>query len=106
MFHEHAALHILSYILLWLGGIFFLKLEWRSRESAVILGSILLSSLIDIDHLFATPIYDAQRCSIGFHPLHSYWAMPVYAAGVFWKKTRWLCLGIFIHLIIDGIACI
>ncbi|VFS53936.1 Uncharacterised protein [Moellerella wisconsensis] len=26
---------------------------------------------IDLDHLLATPIFDPNRCSIGFHPLHT-----------------------------------
>ena len=34
--------------------------------------------LIDLDHLLATPIFDPARCSIGFHPLHSYYAIGVY----------------------------
>jgi hypothetical protein len=33
---------------------------------------LLLTMLIDLDHLFVNPIFDQCRCSIGFHPLHSY----------------------------------
>lgn len=40
---------------------------------------MLLTMLVDLDHLLATPIFDPDRCSIGFHPLHSYWAIGVYA---------------------------
>ena len=29
-----------------------------------------LTILVDLDHLLATPIYDPDRCGIGFHPLH------------------------------------
>lgn len=28
--------------------------------------------LVDLDHLFATPVFDPNRASIGFHPLHTY----------------------------------
>ena len=35
--------------------------------------------LVDLDHLLADPIYDPERCSIGFHPLHSIPAIVVYA---------------------------
>lgn len=34
--------------------------------------------LIDLDHLIATPIFDPNRCSIGFHPLHTVYALLVY----------------------------
>lgn len=34
--------------------------------------------LINLDHLLADPIVDPDRCSVGFHPLHSYYVIPVY----------------------------
>ena len=34
--------------------------------------------VVDIDHLLADPIYDPNRCGIGFHPLHSYPAIAAY----------------------------
>ncbi len=106
MFHSHTAIHILGYSVLWLGALYLLRLQWRSKESVIIFLSIFLASIIDIDHLLATPIYDPIRCSIGFHPLHSYWIMPLYIAGVFWQKTRWFCLGVITHLITDALACL
>ena len=33
---------------------------------------------VDLDHLLANPIYDPCRCSIGFHPLHNYFAIVIY----------------------------
>ena len=38
--------------------------------------------VVDLDHLLAEPVYDAARCSIGFHPLHTWPAMIAYAASV------------------------
>lgn len=35
--------------------------------------------VVDLDHLLADPIYDPERCSIGFHPLHTIPAIGVYA---------------------------
>ncbi len=32
---------------------------------------MLATMLIDLDHLVASPIFDTNRCSIGFHPLHT-----------------------------------
>ena len=32
---------------------------------------LVATMLVDVDHLLADPIYDPDRCSIGFHPLHT-----------------------------------
>jgi hypothetical protein len=32
---------------------------------------MLATMLVDLDHLLADPIYDPNRCGIGFHPLHT-----------------------------------
>ncbi len=69
-------------------------------------GIMLLGLLIDLDHLLATPIFDPNRCSINFHPLHSYWAIGVYLLLCFPKKTRWLGLGLSIHIIADISDCL
>lgn len=69
-------------------------------------GIMLLGLLIDLDHLLATPIFDPNRCSINFHPLHSYWAIGVYLLLCFPKKTRWLGLGLCIHIIADISDCL
>ena len=61
--------------------------------------------LIDLDHLLANPIFDPNRCSIGFHPLHNYYALIVYVILVIPKKTRLIGLGLVIHLIADAVDC-
>ncbi len=61
--------------------------------------------LIDIDHLLATPIYDAGRCSIGFHLLHTLIPISLYFLMCFFKKTRILGIGLMIHIILDSIDC-
>lgn len=67
---------------------------------------IMLSGLwIDIDHLLANPIFDSNRCSINFHPLHSYYAIIVYIGLSIFKKTRLIGLGLVIHIIADLIDC-
>lgn len=60
---------------------------------------------IDIDHLLATPIFDPNRCSINFHPLHSYYAMAVYVLLLLPKKTRLIALGLVFHIISDLVDC-
>jgi hypothetical protein len=66
----------------------------------------LLTMLIDLDHIFATPIFDPQRCSIGFHFLHSYLAIAVYVLMLFFKKTRIVAIGLLLHIFTDVIDCI
>ena len=39
---------------------------------------MMATMLVDLDHLLANPVYDPDRCSIGFHPLHQYPIMVLY----------------------------
>ncbi|HEY5687181.1 MAG TPA: DUF6122 family protein [Yeosuana sp.] len=67
---------------------------------------IMLSGLwIDLDHLLANPMFDPNRCSINFHPLHSYIAITVYIFLLIPKKTRLLGLGLVIHILADTFDC-
>jgi len=61
--------------------------------------------LIDLDHLLATPIFDPNRCSIGFHPLHSYFAILFYIFLLIPKKSRLVALGLVIHIFSDVVDC-
>lgn len=81
-------------------ALIWFKLNWK------IAFLIMLSGLwIDIDHLLAYPIFDPNRCSINFHPLHSYYAIVVYIALSFYKKTRLIGLGLVLHIVADTIDC-
>lgn len=62
--------------------------------------------LIDVDHLIASPVYDPGRCSIGFHPLHQYPAIALYALLAAVPKTRLLGVGLLIHMLLDGLDCV
>ena len=64
-----------------------------------------LTMIVDMDHLLADPIYDPERCSIGFHPLHSYWAIGIYFLMMFWRKTRLIGIGLMIHMALDYLDC-
>lgn len=66
---------------------------------------MVLGMLIDLDHLLASPIFSANRCSINFHPLHSYYAIAVYVALLIPKKTRLVGLGLVIHILADTTDC-
>ena len=67
----HYGLHFLAPLLL--------ALLWREekwwRVSLILLATI----LVDLDYLLVRPIFDPNRCSIGFHLLHSYPMIGLYA---------------------------
>jgi hypothetical protein len=65
-----------------------------------------LTIIVDLDHLLADPIYDPHRCSIAYHPLHSYPVMVFYLALALLPHTRLVGLGLLIHMALDGIDCI
>jgi hypothetical protein len=67
---------------------------------------MIAASVIDLDHLLTNPIFDANRCSINFHPLHSYYAMIVYVILLVPKTTRLIGLGLCIHIIADYVDCL
>ena len=61
--------------------------------------------VVDIDHLWADPIYDPNRCSIGFHPLHRLPFIAFYLALCFVPKWRLIGLGLSIHMALDALDC-
>lgn len=67
---------------------------------------MLAAMLIDVDHLIADPVFDPNRCSIGFHPLHSYAAIAVYLVLLLAPVTRLIGLGLIIHVLLDGLDCL
>ncbi len=68
-------------------------------------GILMAGMLIDLDHLLADPIYDPQRCGVGFHPLHSGLPIGLYVLAVAHPRTRLLGLGLLIHIALDSIDC-
>jgi hypothetical protein len=62
--------------------------------------------LIDIDHLWANPIFDPDRCSILFHPLHSIWAMIGYILLLAPRKTRIYGIALCLHMVADSLDCL
>lgn len=67
---------------------------------------MLLGWVIDLDHLLADPVYVPDRCSIGFHPLHTAPAALVYGALLIPRPTRLLAIGLLIHLGLDLLDCL
>jgi hypothetical protein len=66
----HIALHIAVPVLV---ALVLYRRHWR-QATLTLIGTM----LVDLDHLFADPIYDPERCSIGFHPLHTAPAIMLY----------------------------
>lgn len=80
----------------------FFKKDWKM---AYLL--FLATMLVDLDHLLASPIFQANRCSINFHPLHTYYAMIVYVAMLCFKKPiRILGIGLLFHMVTDYVDCL
>ena len=67
---------------------------------------LLLTMLVDLDHLWADPLFDPCRCSIGFHPLHSYIAIFFYFVLLLFKPTRLIAIGLLMHMGTDYIDCL
>ena len=67
---------------------------------------MVLTMVVDLDHLLASPIYDPNRCSINFHPLHSYPAILLYILISAFPRTRLIGLGLLLHMGIDLTDCI
>jgi hypothetical protein len=62
--------------------------------------------LIDVDHLLASPIFDPERCSIFFHPLHSSVAIMCYILLCFIQKTQIIGFALCLHILADSLDCL
>lgn len=91
----HFGLHIIAPFFI---AYFFFNKNWKL---AYIL--MLLTMLIDLDHLLVTPIFDTNRSSINFHILHTYWALTFYIVLLFFKKIKIIGIGLILHFITDAL---
>ena len=92
--------YFLHFVFPSLVAFFFFRKDWIKTYLV-----FLATMLVDLDHLLATPIFDPCRCSIGFHPLHSYFAIGIYVALLYWPKTRIIAIGLLMHMATDQIDC-
>ena len=110
----HYSLHLLfPGLLAWV----FFRDHWK-RAWLVMLATM----LVDLDHIYACKtflatnswwhfldcpdLFVADRCSIGFHPLHTRWAMGAYALMLFIPKVRIAGIGLLWHMITDWQDCL
>lgn len=96
-FLVHYSMHLLVPGLI---AFIFFRSQWQRAWIFM-----LATMFIDLDHLLATPIFDANRCSIGFHPLHTFWAIIIYCLLFFFPKTRIIGVGLLLHIVTDFIDC-
>jgi len=111
----HIALHFIVPLLV---ALVFYSSRWRNTTLILI-----ATMMVDVDHLLADPIYDPDRCSIGFHPLHTTPAIAIYAAlfvlpVVIRRRAggpelhprarviHLIGLGLLIHMALDGMDCL
>jgi len=79
----------------------FFKPIWKTAWLIMV-----FTMLIDLDHLLANPVFDPNRCSINFHPLHTSYALVLYLILLFPKKTRIVAVGLLLHLLTDYLDCL
>ena len=89
----HYSFHFLVPIAI---ALIFFKKKWF-QVYLIFIGTM----FIDLDHLLANPIFDPNRCSINFHPLHTYYAAGAYILMVIPKKSRILGIAFLLHLFTD-----
>ena len=80
----------------------FFRKEWKKVYLILI-----ATMLVDLDHLLANPIFDATRCSINFHILHTYRAIAIYILLLFLRKPlNIIGVGLLFHMFTDFIDCL
>jgi hypothetical protein len=95
----HYFLHLVAPAFL---AFIFFKNEWKKAYLI-----FLATMLVDLDHLIADPVFQANRCSIQFHPLHTYYAMIVYVVFLFFNNIfRIVGIGLLFHMLTDLIDCL
>jgi hypothetical protein len=79
----------------------FFRPRWRTAWLVM-----LATMLVDLDHLLAQPIFDPNRCSIGFHPLHTAPAILIYGLLSLARPTRLIGVGLLLHMALDTLDCV
>jgi hypothetical protein len=83
-------------------GYLFWRKNWK------LAGLLMVSTMaIDLDHLLADPIFDPDRCGVGFHPMHTIWAAIAYVVLFFFPswKLKAIAVGCLFHLLTDSVDC-
>ena len=95
----HYSLHFLFPLIV---AFLFFRKNWKMTYLI-----LMATMLVDLDHLLATPIFKADRCSIGFHYLHTYPAIAFYFFLLFFRKPFYIVgLGLLLHMCTDLLDCL
>ncbi len=95
----HYFLHIGFPVFIAIG---FFRKDWK-KVYLIMLSTM----LVDLDHLLADPIFQPDRCSINFHPLHTYYAMFAYVLLLFFRKPfNVIGIGLLLHMLADFVDCL
>ncbi|ANF50595.1 hypothetical protein A0O34_08695 [Chryseobacterium glaciei] len=90
----HYFLHLIFPVFI---ALIFFRENWKTAYFI-----LLATMLVDLDHLFANPIFDPNRGSVGFHFLHSYYSISVYFLMLFFKgNIRIIGIGLLLHMLTD-----
>lgn len=82
-------------------AVVFFRRDWKGVYLI-----FLATMLVDLDHLLASPIFEADRCSINFHPLHTYYAIAGYALLLFLRRPfNTIGMGLLLHMLTDFVDC-
>jgi hypothetical protein len=89
-----------------LGFPFFIAYGFFRNDWKKVYLILLATMLVDLDHLVADPIFQANRCSINYHPLHTYYAMIGYFVLLFFSKPfNIIGIGLLFHMFTDLTDC-
>ena len=94
----HYGLHFVFPVVL---ALVFFPLLWQIAYLIM-----LATMLMDLDYLLAKPIFDPLRCGLGYHPLHSFYAIALYALLLLLPTTQIIGVGLLFHLLTDTVDCL
>jgi Family of unknown function (DUF6122) len=96
-----SVVHLLLHVAVPVGiALLFFRARWRMAALVMV-----ATMLVDLDHLLADPLYDPNRCSIGFHPLHTWPAVVIYLLLMLPARTRLIGIGLVTHMALDALDC-
>ena len=86
---------------------FFIAFVFFRKDWKKVYLILIATMLVDLDHLASNPIFQANRCSINFHLLHTYYAMFFYVVLLFFRKPfNIIGIGLLFHMLTDFINCL
>ena len=90
--------YLLHFVFPFFLAIAFFRSFWRKAYLIMI-----VTMLVDLDHLLANPVFDPDRSSVGFHLLHAYPMVAIYFLGVIFlrKSYRAVAVGLLFHMFTD-----